>query len=132
MGSNNIDALTKEYIQVVNEMTTCMMKMDELKTRASELEKLIEDHNKESAPKEVIQPLQKQVVNVKDSDSESDSLPSDSEDSVEIIENLSDDDDPKKKVELKKDKATPVSRGRGRGRGRGGRGGRGGKSGNEV
>ena len=41
MGSNNLDALTKEYIQVVNEMTSCMMKMNELKNRAKELENLI-------------------------------------------------------------------------------------------
>jgi len=62
MTSNNLDELTKEYIKVVNEMTTCMMKMDELKSRATELEKLIEDQNKESVPKEVVNVASKNTV----------------------------------------------------------------------
>ena len=41
MSSNNIDILTKEYVDVVHEMTTCMKKMEELKLRATNLEKQI-------------------------------------------------------------------------------------------
>ena len=40
MGSNNLDELTKEYIKVVNEMTTCMMKLDSLKNQATERREL--------------------------------------------------------------------------------------------
>jgi hypothetical protein len=134
MSSNNIDILTKEYVDVVHEMTTCMKKMEELKLRATNLEKQIESLNKDSSPKEIIQPLQKQTPK-EVVDSDSDSVPSDSDDSVEIIENLSDDDaESSKKVKSDvKTTSAPVSRGRGRGRGRGGsRGGRGGKNGNNV
>ena len=38
MESNNLDALQKEYIQVVSEMSICMLKMDELK-KMNELKK---------------------------------------------------------------------------------------------
>ena len=50
MGTN-YDTLTKEYIQIVNEMTTCMLRMDELKAMATEKEVLIAQLNKELVPK---------------------------------------------------------------------------------
>jgi hypothetical protein len=124
MASNNLDALTKEYIQVVNDMTTGMLKINELSNRARELEKLIEECNKSNIPKEIVQtqkivPKSKEPVEESDSD---DSL-SDDEESIEFVKNLSDDDakpEPKKETATRGGRGGRGGRGRGRGRGRGG------------
>jgi hypothetical protein len=101
MATSNVDLLTKEYIQVVNRMTSLMLQLTTEKERATELEKLIEDQNKDLNPKEYInQPkniiISNQQITKNNSDSESDSL-SDSDDSVEFVKTLSDDEDIKEK-----------------------------------
>jgi len=127
MASNNLDALTKEYIQVVNDMTTGMLKINELSNRARELEKLIEEFNKDNAPKEIV-PTQKIVSKPKEPvvESDSDDSQSDDEESIEFIKNLSDDEakpEPKKDAPTRGGRGGRGGRGRGRGRGRGGAGG---------
>jgi len=127
MASNNLDALTKEYIQVVNDMTTGMLKINELSNRARELEKLIEEFNKDNAPKEIV-PTQKIVSKPKEPivESDSDDSQSDDEESIEFVKNLSDDEakpEPKKDVPTRGGRGGRGGRGRGRGRGRGGAGG---------
>lgn len=140
MATSNVETLTKEYIQVVNRMTSLMIQLNEEKARAVELEQLLEANNKDLIPKEYIVQPNKNIIATNqivknDDDSDSESL-SDSDDSVEFIKNLSDDDD-KNKPEVKNDAAAKgatrgSSRGRGAGRGRGRGRGRGGKNGNEV
>ena len=126
MASNNLDALTKEYIQVVNDMTTGMLKINELSNRARELEKLIEECNKSNIPKEIVQ-TQKILPKTKEpvEESDSDESLSDDEESVEFVKNLSDDDakpEPKKETAVRGGRGGRGGRGRGRGRGRGGGG----------
>jgi len=126
MASNNLDALTKEYIQVVNDMTTGMLKINELSNRARELEKLIEEFNKSNIPKEIVQ-TQKIVPKPKEPvvESDSDDSLSDDEESIEFVKNLSDDEakpEPKKETAVRGGRGGRGGRGRGRGRGRGGGG----------
>ena len=126
MASNNLDALTKEYIKVVNDMTTGMLKINELSNRARELEKLIEECNKSNIPKEIVQ-TQKILPKTKEpvEESDSDESLSDDEESVEFVKNLSDDDakpEPKKETAVRGGRGGRGGRGRGRGRGRGGGG----------
>ena len=45
MAASNVEILTKEYIQVVNRMTSLMLQLNDEKARATELEKLIEENN---------------------------------------------------------------------------------------
>jgi hypothetical protein len=108
-------------------MTTGMLKINELSNRARELEKLIEEFNKDNAPKEIV-PTQKIVSKPKEPivESDSDDSQSDDEESIEFVKNLSDDEakpEPKKDAPTRGGRGGRGGRGRGRGRGRGGAGG---------
>ena len=62
MESTNLDAAKQEYIKLVNKLSSLMMEINEIKPRASELEKIITELSKDSNTKEIIQVEEKKLI----------------------------------------------------------------------